>query len=435
MTHVSTHADRLKTAGLAESKPSRLKALLSCLGPGVVTGAADDDPAGIVTYTIAGAKHGFALLPLSFLTWPLMAVVQLTCARIGMVTGEGLASVLRRKFPKPLVVLAAAGLFAANTLNVGADLAGMSDAAEMLTGINRAAFVLVFGLLITIATIQLRYESIARWLKWLALCLFAYVGCALLTVNDWSKVWSATAVPHWSGDPDLWKTIMAVLGTTISPYLFFWQSSQEVEEEKCLGRRSIRLRRGATDDEVRRREWDVGIGTFYSNGIMFFIILATAVTLHSNGLTEIETSRQAAEALRPIAGNFATLLYTVGLVGVGFLAIPTLAGSAAYALAETFGWRQGLDERPRVAKRFYIVVGLSVALGIAFDFVGFNPIKALYWSAIVNGLLAPFLLVAILVIAADRKLMQGQPCGLVSRWVIGLTTAVMFVATGAMFLS
>ncbi len=425
---------RSDTAGSIAPKPSRFKALLSCIGPGVITGAADDDPSGIVTYTIAGAKHGFALLPLGFVTYPMMAAVQLACARIGMVTGEGLASVLKKKFPKPLIVVAAAGLFAANTLNVGADLAGMSDAAEMLTGINGGVFVVFFGLLITVATVKLRYESIARWLKWLALALFAYVGCAFLTVNDWSKVLAATFVPHWSNDHELWKTLMAVLGTTISPYLFFWQSSQEVEEEKCIGRSSVRLRRGATHAEVSRSVWDVNIGTFYSNVIMYFIILAAAVTLNPHGITEVETSRQAAEALRPIAGDFATLLYTLGILGLGFLAIPTLAGSAAYALAETFGWRQGLDETPARAKRFYLIIGVSVALGVAFDFVGFNPIKALYWSAIVNGILAPFLLIGILIVAADKKLMQGQPSGWVSRWIIGLTTAVMFVAMGAMFL-
>jgi NRAMP (natural resistance-associated macrophage protein)-like metal ion transporter len=415
-------------------KPGRVQNFFSTFGPGIITGAADDDPAGIATYSVAGAKHGLGLLYTAFFTWPLMAAVQMMCARVGMVTGQGLIGSLRKKFPKPLIVVAAFSLFAANTLNIGADLAGMGDAAEMLTHINSKVFVILFGGAIAVATVEFSYQKIAKWLKWLALALFAYVACAFLVVEDWSKVASATLIPQWPKDNDAWKTTVAILGTTISPYLFFWQASQEVEEKKSKGRRSEAQREGATSEEIQTRKWDVGIGTFFSNLVMYFVILTTAVTLHLHGVTEIETSRQAAEALKPLAGNFATLLYTLGVVAVGFLAIPTLAGSAAYAFAETFRWKQGLDEKPQSAKRFYFVVVISTALGICFDFIGFNPIRALFWSAIVNGVLAPFLLVGILVVAANKELMKGQPSYALNRWIVGLTAVIMFGAAAALFM-
>lgn len=399
-----------------------------------MAGAADDDPSGIATYSIAGAQRGFELLFLSFLTWPLMGAVQMMCARIGMVSGQGLIGSLGKKFPRFVILLIAIALFIANTVNIGADLAGMADAAEMLTGINSKVFVVLFGIGIAVATVKLPYPKIARWLKWLALVLFAYVACGFLVVEDWSKVLAATFAPKWSGGAESWKMIVAILGTTISPYLFFWQASQEVEEEKSLGRMSKRQRVGATRQEIGHRKQDVALGTLLSNVVMYFIILTAAVTLHARGVTEIETSRQAAEALRPLAGEFAALLFTLGVVGVGFLAIPVLAGSAAYALAETFHWRQGLSERPKGAKRFYFVVVAAVVLGICLEFIGINPMKALLWSAILNGLLAPFLLVGVLLVAIDKKLMNGQTSSMLSRWVVGVTALIMFAAGLAIFL-
>ena len=417
-----------------KSKPGKFRSFCATLGPGLVAGAADDDPSGIATYSIAGAKQGFELLFLAYLTWPLMAAVQMMCARIGMVTGEWLTGSLRKKFPKPVIVLASSALFAANTINIGADLSGMADAAEMVTGINSKVFVLLFGGAIACATVQLSYQRIARWLKWLTLALFSYIVCAFLVVEDWPRVLAATFFPKWAGGSESWKMIVAILGTTISPYLFFWQASQEVEEEKCAGRRSKARRAGATSEEIRHRKTDVALGTLLSNVVMYFIILTAAVTLHNRGLTEIETSRQAAEALRPVAGRFAALLFTLGIIGVGFLAIPTLAGSAAYALAETFRWRQGLNEPPRRARQFYLVVVASVAFGICFDFIGLNPMKALLWSAILNGLLAPFLLVGVLLVAVDEKLMHGQTSSSLSRWTVGLTALLMFAAGAAIFI-
>jgi len=428
---------RAAQAPSAPRKPHRKTSLVrrffSALGPGVITGAADDDPSGIATYSVAGAQLGTALLWTALLTWPLMAAVQMMCARVGMVTGEGLAGALRKRFPKPLLIAAAVALLGANVINIAADLAGMADAAEMLSGINSHVLVVVFGVAITAATVRLRYVQIATVLKWLALVLGAYVITAFLVHPHWSQVLRAAVVPSLPVGSDAWATLVAILGTTISPYLFFWQASQEVEEEKAKGRRMMVRREGATKDEIVDRKLDVGVGTFFSNAAMFFIILTTALTLHAHGLTKIETSRQAAEALRPLAGPLAATLYTVGILGVGFLAIPTLAGSAAYAFAETFDWRQGIDEKLQAARRFYAVLVMATAAGIALDFARINPIRALFWTAVINGLLAPFLLVGILIVASDRKLMNGQPSSRLGRTAVGLATLLMFLAAIGMF--
>ena len=403
------------------------------LGPGLITGAADDDPSGIATYSVAGAQHGTALLWTALITWPLMGCVQFMCARIGMVTGRGLAGTLRLKFPNRLIVVATFALFIAKSINVGADLSGMADSAEMLTGLNSFWFVPLFGIAITVASIWCRYEQIARILKWLALALMAYVLTGFIIRPDWSQLLWSTVIPTLPKGHAMWGTLVAILGTTISPYLFYWQSSQEVEEKKSKGRKKVVDRRGATDKEIADRKLDVGSGTFASNFVMYFIILTTALTLHKSGATEIETSRQAAEALRPLAGNFAAILFTAGIIGTGFLAIPTLAGSAAYAFAETFAWRQGLDEKLPRARGFYAVFVGSMAIGIALDFLQISPIKALYWTAILNGLLAPFLLVGILIIACNRTIMQKQPSSMTSRIVVGVAALLMFGAAIGMF--
>lgn len=410
-----------------------LRRFWRALGPGVITGAADDDPSGIATYSVAGAQFGTALLWTALLTWPLMAAVQSMCARIGMVTGKGLMGALEEKFPRPVLASACFALLAANTINIGADLAGMADAAELLTRVNSHVWVVVFAGLIGWATVRMRYAAMANTLKWLALVLFAYVITAFRVGPHWGTVARDTLVPSGLHGRAAWATLVAILGTTISPYLFFWQASQEVEEEKALGRHSLVARRGATPDEIRRRKMDVGIGTFFSNVAMFFIILTTALTLHRAGITRIDTSREVALALEPLAGRFATLLYTVGLVGTGALAIPTLAGSAAYAFAELFGWRQGVDEHFRGAPAFYAVIFLSLAAGVVMDFANINAVHALYWTAVLNGVLAPFLLVGILLAASDRRLMQGQPSSRLGRAVVATTTVAMFAAAIGMF--
>jgi NRAMP (natural resistance-associated macrophage protein)-like metal ion transporter len=416
-----------------KAEPGLVRRFLSSLGPGIITGAADDDPSGIATYSIAGAQHGLALLWTALLTWPLMAFVQMMCARIGMVTGRGLGGALHRRFPRPVILVAALALFAANSINVGADLSGMADAAEMLTQINSHIYVVLFGVGISLATIFFRYHQIAAILKWLALVLFAYVVTGFIVHPDWSKIAHAAFIPRWPKNHDEWSTLVAILGTTISPYLFFWQASQEVEEEKAKGRRMLIRRFGATRGEIITRKIDVDIGTFFSNLVMFFIILTTALTLHSNGITNIETSKDAAQALFPLAGKFAGTLFTLGVIGTGFLAIPTLTGSAAYALAETFAWKEGLNQRFRGARQFYLVIIVSTLIGIGMDFLKINPVRALYWTAVINGLLAPFLMVAILIAATSRTLMKGQPSSFSSAVVVSIATLLMFGAAIGMF--
>jgi NRAMP (natural resistance-associated macrophage protein)-like metal ion transporter len=416
-----------------EPKKSLIRRYLAALGPGLVTGAADDDPSGIATYSIAGAQFGTVFLWTALLTWPLMAAVQMMCARIGMVTGKGLAHTLRDRFPRWLLIAVAVGLLAANSLNIAADLAGMADAAQMLTGVNSLFFVVLFGALILAATIQLRYQQIAFVLKWLSLILGAYVITALLLNPPWRQILHDTLIPSLPRTKDGWSMLVALLGTTISPYLFFWQSSEEVEEEKAKGRVTLASREGATHDELTDRAADVGSGTLFSNVVMFFVILTTALTLHAHGLTHIQSSREAASALRPLAGEFAASLYTIGIFGVGFLAIPTLSGSAAYAVAETLEWSQGLDKKLLRARGFYSIVILSTALGIGLDFFGVNAIRILFWSAVINGLLSPFLLIGILVVASDANAMHGQPSSRLARVVVGLTALLMFGAAIGMF--
>ncbi|MFN2475184.1 MAG: Nramp family divalent metal transporter [Chthoniobacterales bacterium] len=421
------------STGVPLKRGNLVQRFFRTLGPGVITGAADDDPSGIATYSVAGAQLGTSLLWTALLTWPLMSMVQMMCARIGMVTGRGLAGALRRKFDRRVVLVAALALLAANTINIGADLAGMADAAEMLTGINSHWFVVGFGIAIAAATVWLRYYQIANTLKWLCLVLFAYVITAFVAHPNWSNAIRDTFSPSWPKGHLGWQTLVAILGTTISPYLFFWQASQEIEEEKAKGRRMCRDRQGATGRELRGRKLDVGVGAFFAVLIMYFIMLTTASTLHQHGVTEIETSRQAAEVLGPLAGRFAAVIYTIGILGVGFLAIPTLSGSAGYALAETLSWKEGLDEKPKAAKAFYAVIVASTFAGIALDFANINPVKALFWTAVINGLLAPFLLVGVLIVASDKMIMMDQPSSILSRVLVGLTALIMFGAAFGMF--
>ena len=406
---------------------------LAALGPGIIAGAADDDPSGIATYTVAGAQLGTSLLWTAWFTWPLMAAVQMMCARIGMVTGRGLAGALRQKFPKPVLLIACSGLLVANTINVASDLSGMADAAEVLTGLSSHVYVVIFGVAISVAIIRFRYYQIAWVLKWLVVSLFAYVLTAFLMRPDWWQIAHDAFVPSIPSSKDAWETLVAILGTTISPYLFFWQSAQEVEEEKAMGRRMLIEREGATAKELFDRRMDVGVGTFLSNVVMFFIIVTSAVTLHAHGLTSISSSKEAAEALRPLAGDLAMTLYTIGIMAVGFLAIPTLTGSAAYAFAETLDWSHGLDEKLKQARAFYAVIIFSMLCGIALDFLDVNPIKALFLTAVINGLLAPFLLVGILLVARDEKIMLRQASSSLSQVAVAITALLIFTSAIGMF--
>jgi NRAMP (natural resistance-associated macrophage protein)-like metal ion transporter len=403
------------------------------LGPGLITGAADDDPSGIATYSVTGAQFGTTLLWTALITWPLMAAVQMMCARIGMVSGRGLSGVFKKKFPVPVVTFGISALLIANTINVGADLSGMADAAEMLTHVSSHVWVIIFAAGISFATVRLRYYQIAHTLKWLALVLFAYVITAVVIHPDWSTALHDTFIPSIPHGREGWQTLVALLGTTISPYLFFWQASQEVEEEKAAGRDTLAKRRGATETELRTRRFDITTGSFFSQLVMYFIILTTAVTLHGHGYTHIETAKDAAKALQPLAGSLAATLYTVGIVGVGLLAIPTLTGSAAYAFAEAFGWKQGLDKHLQQAKSFYLMIIASTVVAVAMDFLNIGSVKALYWSAVINGLLAPFLLAGILMVASDKEIMIQQPSMRLARTAVLMTTILMFIAAVAMF--
>jgi Mn2+/Fe2+ NRAMP family transporter len=353
---------------------------------------------------------------------------------VGMVTGMGLAGALRERFPRWVVGLISLALLGANTINIASDLAGMGDAAQMLGGGPSGIYVWVFGLGICALTVRLRYKQIANVLKWLAVALFAYVITAFLVRPHWGTVLHDTLLPTVPKESGALAALVAILGTTISPYLFFWQAGQEVEEEKAKGRRLVSHRHSATRRDFSDRRWDVGIGTFFSNLVMFFIILTTALTLHAHGITSITTSKDAAEALRPLAGDYAYFLYTIGIVGTGLLAIPTLAGSAAYAFAETFDWVYGLDERFQNAISFYAVFIAATIGGGVLDLLRINPMKALYWTAIVNGVLAPFLLLALLLVTNDRRVMRNQPSSRLARTTVGVTMVIMFAAAIGMFI-
>jgi len=399
------------------------------LGPGLVTGAADDDPSGVTTYAVAGAAFGTGMLWTAVVSLPLMAAIQLICARIGVVSGRGLAGAMRAHYPRWFLYAACVLLLVANVFNIAADLAGMADAAETLTGVTSGLWVPVFGLLVLAATIYTSYATFALWLKWLTAVLFAYVISAFLAHPNWANALRDTLVPRLSLDAAFVSTLVGILGTTISPYLFFWQASQEVEEERALGRRTVRERHGATDHELRDVRRDVVTGMVFSNVVMYFIMLSAAATLHRAGRVDIETSRQAAEALRPLAGNAAYLLFTLGLVGTGLLAIPILAGSASYAVAEVFGWRSGLDLSPRRARRFYAVLGGAIVAGALLDSLNVSAVRMMFLSAVLNGLLAAPLLVLVMLVGNNRKIMGRR---VNDRWlnVLGWSaTGIMTVAT------
>ena len=403
------------------------------LGPGLVTGAADDDPSGITTYSVAGASLGYGMLWMALATFPLMAAVQLICARIGLVTGRGLAAAIRSHYPRPFLYFACLLLLVANVFNIAADLSGMADVTHMLIGVPPLVSVPVLGLAILLTTIYATYATFAQYLKLLTAALLAYVVTAFLARPDWRQVAVATLVPRPSWDPLYVTTIVAVLGTTISPYLFFWQASQEVEAEKARGRRLIAQRRGATAHELADARLDVATGMLFSNLVMFFIILATGATLHAAGQTQIDTARQAAEALRPLAGDGAYVLFAIGLIGTGLLAVPVLAGSASFAIAELFRWRAGLDLTPRRGRRFYLLFAGAVVAGMALNLTGANPFRMLFLSAVLNGLLAPPLLVLVMLVGGNKAIMGEHANGPWLNLLGWLTTAIMFLAAIAFF--
>lgn len=411
---------------------SHVRRFFGELGPGLISGAADDDPSGISTYSVTGAAFGFAQLWTVFFAFPLMIAVQIMCARLGLVSGQGLAGVLRRRYPRWVLLGACSLLAFANTVNIGADLGGMAEAMEMMTGKPSIIWLPLFAGLIVVLLIWSSYRHIARVFKWLTLVLFAYVVAAFLSHPTWSEVLRATFVPHLEWSVSYIATFVAILGTTISPYLFFWQAAQEVEEERSLGRRTVRSRRGATDDELRAARTDVVTGMIFAAVVMYFIILTTGATLYQQGHRDIETAREAAEALRPLAGDAAYLLFTMGLIGTGMLGIPALAGSAAYAAAEAMHWRGSLDDRPRVAKKFYSVLAAAVALGLALNYFKVSAVKMLFYAAVINGVLAPPLIVLVTMLTSDKKVMGKRVNSRLLKVAGWVTAGVMAAATIAM---
>jgi NRAMP (natural resistance-associated macrophage protein)-like metal ion transporter len=401
--------DRYTNVVDPQQQPGFLRRFFANLGPGLVTGAADDDPSGISTYSVAGAVFGYSFLWTALVTFPLMAAVQLMCARLGMVTGSGLASAIRLRYSRFVLWPACLLLIVANVFNIGADLGGMADATRMVTGIPSYCWTPFFALLIAGLLTWSSCNLIARVFKWLTLVLFAYVLTAFLARPDWAGVFRGTFLPHVAWTRSYMAVLVGLLGTTISPYLFFWQASQEVEEDRKHGKTTVAQRRGSTNLELSVAKEDTFTGMFYSNLVMFFIILTTAATLHAHGVRNIETAKQAAEALRPLAGPGAYWLFTLGLIGTGMLAVPVLAGSCAYAIAEAASWRgDSLSKKPRRAPRFYMVMAGAMVVGLALDFAGLNAVKMLFWSAVVNGVLAPPLVVLVVLLTSDRKVMGGR---------------------------
>ena len=408
---------------------------LAQMGPGLITGVADDDPSGIATYSQAGAQFGLNMLWTMPLCYPLMSVVQLMCAQIGRVTGKGLAANIKTAFP-PLVLRAVVLLLlVANTLNIAADVAAMGEVGELITGLDRHQMTLAFVLVTLGLQVGLPYHRYVVYLKWLTLSLLAYAAVLFTVHVPWGQVALRTIWPHLALNANTAAVVVGVFGTTISPYLFFWQASQEVEDMKRdAAKPLLAASKPEAAREMRRMRWDTWSGMGYSNLSAYFVILATAVTLHINGITDINTAAQAATALMPLAGSFAFLLFTIGLLGVGLIGVPVLAGSAAYAAAETMGWREGLEQSASKERGFYGVIVVSVALGLAIQYSPISPMKALFWSAVINGVVAVPLL-AVITLLISKKAIMGPHTG--NRWLVAtgwLTTAIMGAAALCMAL-
>ena len=382
------------------------QSFLRKLGPGLITGAADDDPSGIATYSQAGAQFGLNMLWTTLITFPLMVGIQIVSARIGRVTGEGLAANIRRLFPRWVLLIIVSLLVVANTINIAADIAAMGEALQLVVGGGEHGHAVVFGVLSLVLQVFIPYQRYVRVLKWLTLSLLAYVAVAFSVHIDWPQAIRQSFAPTLSFNPDFVAVVVAVFGTTISPYLFFWQASQEVEELRG-GHGSSSLTSTPEDARLhlRRIKVDTYVGMGFSNLIAFFIILSAAVTLHVAGITQIQTSAQAALALRPIAGEFSFLLFSLGIIGTGMLAVPVLAGATAYAVADSFGWRQGLDRKLFEAKEFYAIIAFATLGGVLLDFTPIDPIKALFWSAVINGVIAVPIMVVMMLMATRVEVM------------------------------
>ncbi len=408
-------------------EPNAVRRFLKILGPGLVTGAADDDPSGVGTYAVAGASLGYTTLWTMIVTLPMMVAAQLMSARVALVTGRGLAGVLRRHYPPVIVLPAVLGLVTANTINAGADIGAIAAAINLLVPIPIIVMIIPIAAVILALQVMGTYRQIASVFKWTTLALFAYVGASLFARPDVGAVLRGTLVPAVILDSKWLTVLMAVLGTTLSPYMWFWQAGQEVEEQVAIGHTRLWQRKNTSETEVQYAAWDVNVGMFLSNLVAYFIILATAATLFKAGKTDIQSAAEAAEALRPLAGDGARLLFALGLAGTGFLAVPVLTGSGAYALAEALGWRVGLNEKLWRARGFYAIVVGSTVVGMTINFVGINPIDALFWTAVINGFLTPPLL-ALLMHVSNNKHIMGERVNGVGLNVVGWVTALIMAA-------
>ncbi|MEG3177071.1 divalent metal cation transporter [Sphingomonas sp. RB3P16] len=431
---MSDPAATVPIPSVLEDAQPRPAGLLGALGPGLVTGAADDDPSGIATYSQVGAQFGYSLGWVMLFSYPLMVVTQEIAARIGCVTGVGIAQNLRRHYPPALLRGVVLLLVVANVINLGADLGAMGAAVGLLIGGPEHLYTVLFGIVCVLLEVFMDYPRYAAVLKWTTLSLFAYVGVVFAAhVSVWPAL-SATLIPHFSFDAAHATALVAILGTTISPYLFFWQSGQEVEEQHRRHAKPLCIAPRDAGPELARIRTDTIVGMGFSNLIAWFIILATAATLNAHGMTDIQTSSQAAEALRPIAGVFTFGLFALGIIGTGMLAVPVLAGSAAYGVSEMFGWTSGLRRKPREARAFYAVIAVATLAGAAINFTAIDPIKALYWSAVVNGLLAAPLMAVMLLIALNRRIMGRLTLGRPMALLGGVATLVMVAASIGFFL-
>ena len=418
----------------AQPRHSRMRSALGLLGPGIITGAADDDPCAIGTYAKTGAAFGFSLLWIVPLVFPMMSTAVYLCSKIGMVSGMGIAGVVRDHYSRWLLYPLIGALLVVNIIGAGADIGAVAAALHLLMPVPIA--VIIVGVTALILTLQIwgSYAMLQKIFKWLALALFAYVGAAALAKPDIAAVVWGTVRPQFHFNTGYLSIFVAVVGTTLSPYVFFWQASQEVEEEIAIGRHHVWQRRGASDEELTYAAWDVNIGMFFSTLIMYFIVLCTAATLFHAGQTNIDSAYAAAQALRPLAGDAASLLFATGIVGVGILAVPVLTTGPAYALAETFGWNHSLDHPPSYAWEFYTVIALSTVVAMCLNFIGINPITALFWAGVLEGLLAPVLLVVIMIITNNEEIMGQHKNSLwlnILGW--GTTTVTLLAAVGLLW--
>ncbi|GAA3842597.1 Nramp family divalent metal transporter [[Pseudomonas] carboxydohydrogena] len=434
MTHTKHDIDATAEVSALPEKQGGVRGFLRTLGPGLITGAADDDPSGIGTYSQAGAQLGYGISWTMLLTFPLMVAIQEISARVGRVTGHGIAGNVCRFYPAAVLNTIVALLFVANTVNIAADLAAMADAIKLLIGGPGFVYVVLFGVVSVAAQIFFDYRHYSAVLKWLTLSLFAYVGALAFAHVAWGEALRGLVIPQIQWKAEFFTTLVAILGTTISPYLFFWQASQEAEEQRIdAHKKPLRKQRAQAASEFRRIRVDTIAGMAFSTLIALAIIMTAAATLHASGKTGIETSAQAAEALRPVAGAFAEIIFALGIIGTGLLAVPVLAGSAAYAIGEGRRWPVGLARKPREAVSFYAVLALSAGIGIVLNFTPISPIAALYWSAVVNGVLAVPVMVLLMVMVRRRDVMGPFLVGGALYWLGWLSTAAMAVCVVAMF--